>query len=306
MNSRDDFYITLFSNDSTNFFPHNTLTAFENRIPTHLDLTKGTWKVGLSEIFINDYLQTDIYKKGKSATISLGVHEVVVGANREKVKKRLGYTFYPEENAKFKYDDWKINFLPTLIKNITPSIGYTRDEVLKEFYNEVLVTLMADSTFKSEHKSVPEASALNLIRISRSFDKENFYIKPAFEYTVPSLIKELFQQKQDIGTQKKTILELYKNTIETYNDEKSGMIVVYTDIIQPEIFGNIKIRALRTINIDNCRRQNNIEFKNIQYVPVEKKIFETIAIKISDQYAKPINFVPNYIPTKIVLHFKRF
>lgn len=308
MNSRDDFYITLFSNDSMNFFPDNTLSTFENRIPTHLDLTNGDWKVGLSEIYTNDYLQTDIYDKKTAAVISLGQNEVWVGSGTNKIKviKRMGYTFYPEEKSQFRFDDWKINLLPTLINNITPSQGFTRAEVLKEFYNELLVTLSDDAAYKVDYKPVTAANQLKLIRISRSFDQESFFLKQNTEYTIPTLIKELFQQKQNIINYRKTIVQLYNRAVETYNDEKSGMVMVYTDIIQPEIFGNNKIRALRAINIDNCRKQNNMEFKNVQYVPVEKKIFETIAFNISDQYGKNINFVSNYNPTKIVLHFKKF
>lgn len=306
MDSIDDFHITLFSNDSVNFFPENTLSQFENRIPTHIDLTENDWKVGLSEIFINDYLQTDIFKKETDILIDVGVLEIRVGANKQHVRKRIAYTFYPAAKAYFKANDWKVNFLPTLLNNIVPTEGYTRQEVIHAFLTEIYVTISNDKTYEVTHAAVPEANHSKFVRISKSFEENSFYLEPGVGYDTKSLIGALFKQQKNIKNYKKIIIDLFEKTKNAYNDKKNGMLLVYSDIIRPEIFGNNKIRALRAINVENCRNTNEIQFKHIQYVPLERKNFETIAIRIADQYGKDIDFVSSFHPTKIVLHFKNF
>src|SRR5206468_10454899 len=43
------FYLTLPSNSSQQFFPDNTLTEFTTKLPSTIELT-GEWEVGLAEI----------------------------------------------------------------------------------------------------------------------------------------------------------------------------------------------------------------------------------------------------------------
>lgn len=50
----NQFNITLLSNDSVNKYPRNVLSSFTNYIETPLNLY-GSWEVGISEIFYNDF-----------------------------------------------------------------------------------------------------------------------------------------------------------------------------------------------------------------------------------------------------------
>ncbi|GFR23696.1 uncharacterized protein TNCT_257781, partial [Trichonephila clavata] len=51
MDEVNDFYITLPSNSSTQFFPKNTQASFRTKLARSIILT-GAWEVGLSEIFV--------------------------------------------------------------------------------------------------------------------------------------------------------------------------------------------------------------------------------------------------------------
>ncbi|GFR29383.1 uncharacterized protein TNCT_22001 [Trichonephila clavata] len=51
MDEVNDFYITLPSNSSTQFFPKNTQASFRTKLARPIILT-GAWEVGLSEIFV--------------------------------------------------------------------------------------------------------------------------------------------------------------------------------------------------------------------------------------------------------------
>lgn len=45
-----EFYLTLPSDSSLDYFPENTIAKFTTKLPQHIDLTDGTWEVGLAEI----------------------------------------------------------------------------------------------------------------------------------------------------------------------------------------------------------------------------------------------------------------
>jgi len=311
MDSQDEFYITLFSNDNLKLFPENTLASFENKLPNHFDLRNGNWKVGLSEIYLNDFLQTEKFNKENCALINIGEYNVYVTniekpLEKIKVTKSIGYTYYSYDDSELHLNDWKFNFLPTLIKNITPNPGYTRNQVFKEFFNEILAYISNTKNYDEvTFQKVADQNKKGLIRISQTFDEDSFFIKVNHTYNIQTLLKELFQQKKGIKNFKTKLPELFKLAISNHKDELNGMVMIYSDIVQSSIFGSNQVRALRAINIENCRIPINIEFQNIHYIPIEKNIFETIAIKICNQYGDAINFVSSYFPTKIVLHFKK-
>ena len=51
MQQKEDFYVTVSSNSSGDFFPNNTLTRFSNKCPQAIVLDEGSsWRVGLVEI----------------------------------------------------------------------------------------------------------------------------------------------------------------------------------------------------------------------------------------------------------------
>lgn len=50
----NQFNVTLLSNDSVNKYPKNVLSSFTNYIDCPLDFY-GSWEVGISEIFYNDF-----------------------------------------------------------------------------------------------------------------------------------------------------------------------------------------------------------------------------------------------------------
>lgn len=54
-----DFYATLDSS-ATAEFPGNTPVAFQRRLPTLLNLTKGNWKVGMTSLVLPDLVGTEI------------------------------------------------------------------------------------------------------------------------------------------------------------------------------------------------------------------------------------------------------
>ena len=61
----NQFNVTLLSNESINKYPKNVLSSFSNYIECPLNLY-GSWEVGISEIFYNDFTPSyDAFEKPK-------------------------------------------------------------------------------------------------------------------------------------------------------------------------------------------------------------------------------------------------
>ena len=80
-------------------------------------------------------------------------------------------------------------------------------------------------------------------------------------------------------------------------------VLVYCDLISPQMVGTESVRLLRTII---CPTQSgNHLFDNIYYLPVEKKLFQDIRIELREASDAPAALEAGIIPTKVVLQFRR-
>ena len=62
---------------------------------------------------------------------------------------------------------------------------------------------------------------------------------------------------------------------------------VYTDIVDAQCFGDVKVSLLRIVNTQGNYDDNaNVSFRYMQYVPIKVKSFDTIAINIKDDKIK--------------------
>lgn len=89
----------------------------------------------------------------------------------------------------------------------------------------------------------------------------------------------------------------------TSSNTTTGLMLVYTDIIYPRSIGNTESRYLRIIPCADSKG-GCIEFKNIEYVPLEKTYMESISVIIADGKGEKIKFNASTKPTYIMLHFK--
>ena len=80
-------------------------------------------------------------------------------------------------------------------------------------------------------------------------------------------------------------------------------IYIYTDIIKPRFIGKDKTRFLRLIPI--LDHENRIRFDHVEYCTLEQTYIDSISILITDGYGNRINFENSFIPTYIMLHFRR-
>lgn len=79
--------------------------------------------------------------------------------------------------------------------------------------------------------------------------------------------------------------------------------LVYCDLIAPQFVGIAMARYLRTFITPTAYGVHY--FKDVYYVPVEKRTFRDIRIEVLDLSGQRIAFNDSRAPLKVVLHFRR-
>ena len=77
---------------------------------------------------------------------------------------------------------------------------------------------------------------------------------------------------------------------------------VYTDIVDAQFVGDVKVPLLRIFNTKGNYGDNvNVSFRYMQYVPIKVKSFETLEINIKDDENVSFGFGKSIA----TLHFKQ-
>jgi hypothetical protein len=79
--------------------------------------------------------------------------------------------------------------------------------------------------------------------------------------------------------------------------------LLYCDLIEPQFIGTAMARYLATFFVPSV--YNNYLFKNIYYVPVEKRTFRDIRIEVLTLSGQRIAIKDSKTTMKVVLHFRR-
>jgi len=80
-------------------------------------------------------------------------------------------------------------------------------------------------------------------------------------------------------------------------------VLIYCDLIAPQIVGTENVPLLRTI-ICPTQLVNHL-FQSVYYLPVEKTHFQDIRIELRETDGGPAALEASILPTKVVLHFRR-
>ena len=83
-------------------------------------------------------------------------------------------------------------------------------------------------------------------------------------------------------------------------------ILIYTDIIQEQYFGDSLTPNLRTITVKSSTKGDIAKiYENPHYVPILKTRIDTINIQLRDIYGNPIQFTDFFSYVIIKLHFRK-
>jgi hypothetical protein len=75
--------------------------------------------------------------------------------------------------------------------------------------------------------------------------------------------------------------------------------LIYCNVISPQFFGSQYVRVLRTF-IQPSKYCNHT-FDNIYYLPVEKRLFQNIEVRLLRFDGRAVGFHPSTTPVKVVL-----
>ena len=76
--------------------------------------------------------------------------------------------------------------------------------------------------------------------------------------------------------------------------------LLYCNIISRQFVGDSTVRCMRTFPTTSCQ---NYEFRNVQYVPVEQRQFQSIGIEFLTLLGLQVPFEYSITPTNVVLYF---
>ena len=219
------FYLTLPSNSSMKYFPHNTVANFRVKLADGIVLP-GQWEVAL----------TGLHYPHTWSTVRPGVQQT--------------FTYKVESKGHFETGVLKstqFNTPTDLVKAINASMIKESQAKIKFTYN-------------------------------RSTRKVTVDVKQgAMVWITGDIAAVLGFGKDSVLTEKMT-----SPFVADINRGFSSMYV-YTDIVDAQFVGDVKVTLLRIVNTEG-KYGNNVHasFCNLQYVPVKVNAFETIEVNIKN------------------------
>jgi hypothetical protein len=272
-----DFYLTLTSNSSMEYYTDNKTSHFTVKLPKILTLT-GKWAVALAEIH---YPNT--------------FYNVSLENNTIFFKWRVGKFFDRNEIEVNNYDS-----IEDLIKTINDCV-YTR-------HIEKTHSINAEKNGEEEHKNslIKYDKDEKVYMLQLDEEKNRIFINAAYKKTYCEIA---FQNRLGL------ILgyEPNQNAI-TLADNKvrkphlwygiPDEIMVYIDIIEPQVIAHEMAKIIRIVTVDKTAKYEETthkEFKRLQYFPLLKKEFDNISVELRDRTGQYLPF--QYGNATLVLHF---
>jgi hypothetical protein len=270
--------MTLPSNSSMNYYPDNTLANYVTKLPQLFDLS-GEWEVGLSEIqFPISWYNVD-EDECRMAIVSHGLQEY------KDISPPVGHYENPEELVK------QIN---TSIGEVEkkPSIRFTYNDISKKISIKFLDELKYSTSLKMT-KSLAELLGFE------------WTVMREFTEGITNLDTDEQFAEDKAGMLEMTPLGRIIYTGSLVCDLQRGFhsLFVYCDIAEHVVVGDVKVPLLRTVNISGKEgvMMSKI-YQTVQYVPIQRKQFDTIEIDIRDDTGRRVPFQRGKVI--VTLHFR--
>lgn len=265
---KDQFFIVLPSNSSMGVFSDNTTTHFITQLPQEIKL-QGDWEVALTEIHIPLTFQ-HISKK-------LSERKVQVLAHSNEVKSPKN-SFVESIIQPGLYSDVR-----GLIEEIN-NLECTRNHLKLKLERGGLVTIsrICGSECSAQIHEITFSAKLKKILGFESDMSESVFVVKNNEPLIGSRPANL-------------------------SNALPSNLMVYSDILEPLVTGDVQARLLRTISLDTrdysygCTRVKT--FSPAMYLPLLFNNFQTIELDLRDQHGDPLPF--DHGTLMVILHFKR-
>lgn len=292
---QEEVYLYLSSIGSTDTFPKNNASSFENRIlPLNLDPNRE-YEVGLTNILFPKYYY--ILKEG-DVDCSIGFHSRIQQSMYDDYEYNF-YTYSPNRNVISNLRDGSI---PSIISTVNEQLWRELKEILKELHSDYfpykqLLHYDLELGRVIIHKMIVGGQADRLYTdLSITFNPQIALVL-GFE---PHTRYSIFHKKEEISESERA-LEKVTAPYPCRSDGGNDYIYVYSDIITPTRFANQIVNIIDAIPLPNDVSSKGIN--PIMYLPLSKSSFDSVGIKITNQNGKPIHFEDNHSIT-CILHIR--
>jgi hypothetical protein len=296
-----NFYLTLLSNSSMDYYNDNKTSHFTVKLPKTLTLD-GKWSVALAEIhYQSTFLNvspgnTTIFFKWNVNDID-SEHCIIEAKNYSSLKDLVNtinkcINEFMRKKAKT-FKELPLNFLALDIESrfkkdpeIQPS-SENKPEKESEKEPEKEPEKQPDFLSIDENKKV-----LVIAQLYKNVADELF-----FQNRLALILG--YEPNVDAITMNENLLRK-PQLLNGIPDE----MMVYCDIIEPQVIAHTMAKIIRIVSISKDTmfgETRHKEYQRLQYIPLLKKEFETISIELRDKTGAYLPF--DYGTVMIVLHF---
>ena len=297
------FYLTLPSNSSLNYYPENTLANYKTKLPQLFDL-EGEWEVGLAEM----QFPITWYNLSESEAHLYLLGKEVGGKGKGypwvDVSPPAGYYENPEALVK------QIN-TALISLDLNSPLDLKKVSGTRFVYNEISKKITME--FRKNHSYLQVLMSKTLVELM-GFDWENSgkwtpYVRDYITYVTDSNPDEedtnvhidpatlSFSEPTTVPLENKDLVKYYVKgdsyQAERVCDLQRGFysLYVYCDICESVVVGEYKVPLLRTVNL-NGKDGGMVSriYQTIQYVPIQRKQFDTLEIDIRNDAGEKVAF----------------
>lgn len=286
-----DFYMTLLSNSSMDYYPENKTGTYNVQLPRYMCL-EGEWEVGLTEIqypftfFTVERGMNEIEIKYIKATEEYAKHREQLHKEGKKVKHEKSH-----ENIKE-----KVVILEGFYKEI-------RDVV--ESINSAIAEKTGQNNFFNYDLRANRVRAMNEVIAEGE--------KVIISCKLSAKLGQMFGYQSEVDGSENQISVPVDSThapdVVNMNMGIPDKMLIYCDILEPQLFGDKCSKVLASVitrasgGPPYFAQPMREVFNPITYVPLQKKKFESVGIDIRNVEERLFPF--RYGTSSVKLHFKR-
>lgn len=270
-----NFYMTLLSNSSMDYHPQNKTSSFTVQIPRYIRLD-GEWEVGLAEIQYPYNFHTVSKEHNEFDLELISVTPEFIKWCRENPKEMVG----------------EGNFPVTKVKCSIPA----------GFYSEITDVIVALNTVINNETKIPTVFEYNAE--TKMVKAENNTAGDKFIQSC--ILSDRLSIQLGYPPKENVFSKQNASFVVNIRFGVPDQMIVYCDIIEPQIFGENLTRIIRSVNTDSDASFGTMIrqcFDSPQYIPVQMKQFETVSIDIRDVEGKFMPF--QYGTLSVKLHLRQ-
>lgn len=272
--------MTLLSNSSMDYYPENKTSSFTVQLPRYMYL-EGNWEVALTEI---QYPYTFSNIEDGHSEIQLETIDITTDFIEWYIANKDPTTSPPFETVASTH-------------SITPGFYEDIKDIVESINDAVGKATGQASFFNYDDRAHRVTAANDFVQTDRKWI-ESCKLSPR-------LGLQLGYQPNTVINGRPTYAQHVVNQCGIIPDK----MLIYCDILEPQLFGDSWARVLRLVNVNGGHirpyfgQPCSVTFNQLQYTPVQLTHFEAIHIDIKDIEGKMMPF--QYGTLTVKLHFRR-